>query len=82
MVLAEDKGTWWAKGFVVGDYQKEIDKLYNEGENVNIPIIWIFRYSTNKLRGDVPKANLEKALMNLRPVRGKLTALESLSKKL
>jgi hypothetical protein len=64
--LAGANGDWWAKGFTIGDYRKEIDKLYSETENINIPIIWAFRYCTNKLRGEVSRANLEVALRNLR----------------
>jgi len=51
----------------VGDRMKELDKLYNEGENLNIPVIWAIAYYVEiKLKGETPSAVLENSLIALR----------------
>jgi hypothetical protein len=64
--LSDRKTEWMAKGFTIGDYLKEIDKVFSEGENLNIPVVWVFRYCTNKLNGDLTKENQERVLGSLR----------------
>jgi len=55
------------KHSTVGDYIKEVDKLYNEGENVKIPVIWaIGYYVTLKLKGEIKSSELEGTLIALR----------------
>jgi len=65
-LLTDGQPEWWAKGFTIGDYVKDINKLFAEGENVNIPMMWAFRYCTNKLKGEMSKDAQERALTNLR----------------
>jgi hypothetical protein len=52
--------------FSVNDYKKELDKVYNEGENVEIPIWLAFRYVSLKLEGTHKTDYLENFLMTLR----------------
>jgi hypothetical protein len=55
-----------ADNFTSGDYIKELDKIYNDTENINIPLIWIFDYCTTKLKGETTKTALESNLIALR----------------
>jgi len=56
----------WAEHFVVGDYVRELDALYKDGENVRIPIPAAMDYCTLKLKGQTTKSELEKQLMFIR----------------
>jgi hypothetical protein len=51
---------------VVGDYKKEIDTLYREGQNLHLPILMAIEYCTKKLNGDLTKDALEQILIDLR----------------
>jgi hypothetical protein len=52
--------------FTVNDYKKEFNKLYDEGENVEIPIWLAFRYISLKLEGTHKAEYLEDFLIGLR----------------
>ena len=69
LVIADGMGKEWPTGFVIGDYLKELNKLYGEGENVKIPIWTAFRYVSLKLRGNLQKDKLESVLIQLRQVK-------------
>ncbi len=56
----------WANKAVVGDYLRELDTLYKDGENAGLPIPMAFEYCTQKLRGNLTKAELEQILIGLR----------------
>ena len=66
--LPDVKEKWWTDGFTFGDYKKEVDNVYKDAENVNIPIIWTLQYCAAKLKPDARKANLEQLLINLRKI--------------
>jgi hypothetical protein len=53
-------------GFALGDYQRELDTLYGDTENVliNLKIAWIL--CNNKLKGKYTKEVLERSLINAR----------------
>src|SRR5260370_30065550 len=40
-----------AKGFVIDDYMKELDKIYNERENIRIPAVLLLVHCTKKFSG-------------------------------
>ena len=56
----------WAERFTVEDYVKELDALYKDRENINIPVVFAIDYITLKFRGDKTKAELESGLLFLR----------------
>ena len=58
----------WAKNAIVGDYVKELDVLYKDGENVRLPIPVAIRYCTMKLEGELPKNVLDSMLITLRKI--------------
>ena len=56
----------WARNAIVSDYVKELDGLYQDGENVPMPIPVAMEYCTLKLNGGLTKAQLEQALIRIR----------------
>ncbi len=56
----------WAKGFAISDYIKELDVLYQDGENIRIPVVLGIDYCTTKLRGQTTKKELEELLIMVR----------------
>jgi hypothetical protein len=64
--LANGRTEWLSGDFTLNDYEAELNKLFGETENVNIPVIWLVKYCTDKFGGQMTKANQETALMNLR----------------
>ena len=65
-LMTAEKTDLWPNGFAVDDFTKELNKLYSEGENVNIPMSWAFTYVNIKLRGQTSASELEKTLMTYR----------------
>jgi hypothetical protein len=61
-----DMHDWYAFGFIVGDYLKELNLLYSNTENVRIPIPFALRFCSAKLNCKVKKAELEQQLIDLR----------------
>lgn len=62
----------WAAHFNVGDYVKEMDLLYREGENVRIPLPFGVAYCTVKLKGNLTKEELEQRLIGIRRMTASL----------
>jgi len=60
-----------ANGFNPGDYLKELDKLFAERENLNIPLPLAYQYITTKLRGSSTRQELEQMLIELRKAMAK-----------
>jgi hypothetical protein len=56
----------WAEHFTVGDYVREFDIVYSAAENVRIPLPLALDYCTIKLKGMLPKRDLELKLIELR----------------
>ncbi|MGO9231268.1 MAG: hypothetical protein ACLQKA_18930 [Bryobacteraceae bacterium] len=52
--------------FTALEYKKELDKLYGEGENLQIPVWMAFRYVSLKLGGTNKRDFLEQFLIDLR----------------
>ncbi len=67
-VAVEDLiGNEWALGFALGDYQKTLDALYSEPENLLVPVVVAVKYyCTPKLKGDKTAAQMEEILIQLR----------------
>lgn len=55
-----------AQGFFPGDYVKELDMLYQDRENLPIPLPFAYQYCAQKLKGELTKQQLEEQLMQLR----------------
>jgi hypothetical protein len=55
-----------ANGFKVGDYVKELNRFYSDGENIRIPITLAMKFCTTKLKGQTKKEDLEASLISLR----------------
>ena len=55
-----------AKGFSPRDYVKELDVLYQDGENLRIPITTAYMWVNLKLKGEVSKQELQRKLLELR----------------
>ena len=55
-----------AKGFSPRDYVKELDELYQDRENLSIPITTAYMWVNLKLKGEVSKQELQRKLMELR----------------
>jgi len=53
-------------GAIIDDYEKELDKLYSESENLQINIMMAWTYVDLKLKGTLTKEYLEKMLIGLR----------------
>ena len=53
-------------GAIIDDYEKELDKLYGESENLQINILMAWTYMDLKLKGTKTKEYLEKMLIDLR----------------
>lgn len=60
-----------AKGFTPGDYVKELDKLFEERENLNIFVLLAYGYVTRKLQGANTSQELEQILVELRKTMAK-----------
>lgn len=54
------------RGFTINDYRRELDLLYSDTENVNIPILFGIDYCRDKLSGKYTRAELERRLISLR----------------
>ena len=52
-------------GYNIGDYQKEIDKFYEDGANVTIPIVTALDVASNRFNG-MGKEALERYVETLR----------------
>ena len=55
-----------AKGFSPRDYVKELDELYQDRENLSIPITTAYMWVNLKLKGELSKQELQRKLMELR----------------
>ena len=55
-----------AKGFSPRDYVRELDTLYQDRENLPIPITTAYMWVNLKLKGELSKQELERKLMELR----------------
>ena len=58
----------WAEGFMVEDYVKEMDALYANRANINIPLGVAFGYCTLKLQGQATASQLEQLLRDDRKI--------------
>jgi hypothetical protein len=58
----------WAEGFMVDDYVKEMNALYANRANINIPVGDGFMYCTFKLQGQATASQLEQMLINQRKI--------------
>jgi hypothetical protein len=56
---------YWGN-YSADDYRRELNKVYNETENLEIPIWLMFRYVSLKLEGTHKTEFLEDFLMGLR----------------
>ena len=56
----------WKLGFNIGEYVKELDKVYSATENVRIPIPMAMVYCAARLQGQMTAKELELQLINLR----------------
>jgi hypothetical protein len=50
------------------DYAIEMDKIYAERENINIPLFMAYTWVQRKLKGDLTKDQLEAELRRLRTI--------------
>jgi len=65
--LSEEKlKQQWAEHATVGDYIQELDKLYEERENIDIPVTLAATYCTKKLLGTYTHDELERQLIATR----------------
>jgi hypothetical protein len=55
-----------AKGFSPRDYVRELDALYQDRENLPIPITTAYMWVNLKLKGELSKQELQRKLMELR----------------
>jgi len=55
-----------AKGFSPRDYVRELDTLYQDRENLPIPITTAYMWVNLKLKGELSKQELDRKLMELR----------------
>ncbi len=56
----------WAYKAVIGDYEKELDALFRDGENLRLPVPMAVEYCTIKLNGKLTKDQLEQMLISYR----------------
>ena len=68
---AEALGLVEGSGATIDDYEKEFDKLYGEGENLQINTMMAWTYLDMKLRGNHTKDYLENKLIELRQLAAK-----------
>ncbi|MGP8246081.1 MAG: hypothetical protein ACLQVN_16375 [Bryobacteraceae bacterium] len=54
--------------FSIGDYVKQIDKLYSDLANVNIPLPFALQYCSAEFTGLKTKQQLETLLISIRKV--------------
>ena len=66
LLLTQKINQFWASGFIIGAYMKELTKLYDATENVRIPIYFVFGAVTRKLKGELSREQFETRLANLR----------------
>jgi hypothetical protein len=58
-------------GFSFNDYQREMDTLYQDTENLLINFRWAWTYCSMKLKGTSTKKELETELIRLRQIASK-----------
>jgi hypothetical protein len=66
--LSQTIEKFWGSNLNVNDFKKELDKVYNEGENVEVPIWMAVRYVSVKLDGTHTASFLDAFLIDLRKV--------------
>lgn len=54
------------QGFTLHDYLNELNLLYEDRSNINIPVIIGIRYCSLKFKGTLTKAELEEKLIGFR----------------
>ncbi len=53
-------------GAIIDDYENEFDKLYSDGENLQINVLLAWSYVDAKLKGNLTREQLKKMLIGLR----------------
>lgn len=64
----DEKSSFAVAGFTLGDFVKELDKLFAETENTNIAVVSALKYARMKLEGKSTKDRLEAYLIGLRGI--------------